>query len=132
MKIGFYPMVADILHTGHILAIENATKYCDYLIVGLLCNPSYKDPIQSIYERFIQLRSVKHIDEIIPYEDELDVITLLYSLDYDIYFVGEDYKDKDFAGFDVLKKLNKEIHYIPRKHNLSSTLFKEKIRGDSK
>ena len=26
MKVGFYPMVADILHIGHMLAIEEAKK----------------------------------------------------------------------------------------------------------
>ena len=54
MKIGFYPMVADILHAGHVIALEEAKKHCDYLIVGLNCVPSYKTPVQSIYERFMQ------------------------------------------------------------------------------
>ena len=26
MKIGFYPMVADILHAGHVIAIEEAKE----------------------------------------------------------------------------------------------------------
>jgi glycerol-3-phosphate cytidylyltransferase len=53
MKIGFYPVVGDLLHTGHILAIEEAKNNCDYLIVGLNCAPENKNPIQSIYERFM-------------------------------------------------------------------------------
>jgi glycerol-3-phosphate cytidylyltransferase len=65
--IGFYPVVGDLLHAGHILALEEAKENCDYLIVGLNCSPDGKNPVQSIYERFIQLRAVKYIDEIIPY-----------------------------------------------------------------
>ena len=34
MKVGVYPMVADVLHAGHLLAIEEAKKHCDYLIVA--------------------------------------------------------------------------------------------------
>ena len=65
--IGFYPVVGDLLHAGHILALEEAKENCDYLIVGLNCAPDGKNPVQSIYERFIQLRAVKYVDEIIPY-----------------------------------------------------------------
>ena len=59
MIVGFYPMAADILHVGHLLAIEEAKRNCDYLIVGLNCIPDGKNPVQSIYERYMQLRAVK-------------------------------------------------------------------------
>lgn len=127
MKIGLYPMVADVLHTGHLLAIEEAKKHCDYLIVALHCNPVYKNPVQTIYERYMQLRAVKWIDEIIPYQDINDVKTLLSSLCFDVYFLGEDYINKQFEGIEVLHTLNKEIYYLPRKHNLSSTYIKEQL-----
>ena len=52
-QIGFYPVVGDLLHAGHILALEEAKENCDYLIVGLNCAPDGKNPVQSIYERFI-------------------------------------------------------------------------------
>lgn len=57
--IGFYPMAADVLHAGHVIAIEEAASQCDYLIIGLNCTPDGKNPIQSIYERYMQLRAVK-------------------------------------------------------------------------
>ena len=84
MKIGLYPMVADVLHTGHMLAIEEAKKHCDYLIVALHCCPNYKTPVQTIYERFIQLRAVKWVDEVIPYKDKEDAATLIQSFNFDI------------------------------------------------
>ena len=93
--IGFYPMVADVLHAGHILAIQEAKENCDYLIVGLNCNPENKKPIQSIYERYIQLKACKYIDEIIPYSGKLDLELLAKSLRYDIRFLGEDYMNKE-------------------------------------
>ena len=127
MKIGFYPMVADILHTGHILAIEEASKNCDYLIVGLNCTPNGKCPIQSIYERFIQLRGVKWIDEIIPYQGRSDLEKLAKSLQYDIRFLGEEYRDKDWDGKDIELSLNKEIFFLHRQHQFSSSELKKRI-----
>lgn len=127
--IGFYPMTADILHAGHIVALEEAKSHCDYLIVGLNCIPDGKNPIQSIYERFMQLRAVKWIDEIIPYQGRKDLEILAASLNYDIRFVGEDYYNKDWDGKDIEQKLNKKFYYLSRKHNLSSTELKNRIRN---
>lgn len=127
MKVGVYPMVADVLHAGHLLAIEEAKKHCDYLIVALHCCPNYKSTVQSIYERFMQLRAVKWVDEVIPYEDINDAATLLQSLDYDIYFLGEDYKGRDWENSDLIKSMNKEIFFLQRKHSFSSTNLKIRI-----
>lgn len=125
--IGFYPMAADILHAGHMIALEEAKSHCDYLIVGLNCAPDGKNPVQSIYERFIQLRAVKWIDEIIPYQGRKDLELLASSLNYDIRFVGEDYYNKDWDGKDIEQKLNKKFYYLSRKHSLSSTELKNRI-----
>jgi len=127
MKVGVYPMVADVLHTGHILAIEEAKKYCDYLVVALHCCPNYKEPVQSIYERFMQLRAIKWVDEVIPYQDKNDAKLLIESFNFDIYFLGEDYRDKEYENSYVVKALKKEVIYLSRKHDLSSTNLKIRI-----
>ena len=120
-------MVADVLHTGHILALEEAKKHCDYLVVALHCCPNYKSPVQTVYERFMQLRAVKWVDEIIVYQDKEDAKTMIESFAFDIYFLGEDYKNKGFENSDVVKALGKEIYYLSRKHNFSSTNLKIRI-----
>lgn len=128
MKIGFFPMVADILHSGHILAIEEAKKKCDYLIVGLHCKPTYKNPQQSIYERYMQLRAVKWVDEIIPYENIDRDADLFTSLEYDIYFLGSDHKDMDWELKEIIQNHGKEISYLNRNHGYSSTKIKQKAK----
>ena len=127
MKIGFYPVVGDLLHAGHIIAIEEAKENCDYLIVGLNCAPDNKSPIQSIYERFMQLRAIKFIDEIIPYQGRKDLELLASSLNYSIRFLGDDYRDKDWDGKEVETRLNKTPYYLHRQHCLSSTELKDRI-----
>lgn len=128
MVVGLYPMVADVIHTGHIVAIEEAKNHCDYLIVALHCNPIYKNPVQSIFERYMQLRAIKWVDEVIPYENKSDAERLICTLNYDIYFLGADYLNKDFEGKDILAKLNKQIYYISRNHTFSSTELKNRIK----
>ncbi len=128
MKIGLFPMVADVLHAGHILAIKEAKENCDYLIVALYCSPKRKPNIvQSIFERYVQLSSIKYVDEVIPYEDETDVERVLLSIKFDIYFLGSDYKNKRFEGQDLVENLGKEIHYLSRNHTMSSSKLKSDI-----
>lgn len=128
MKIGFFPMVADILHSGHVLSLEEAKKHCDFLIVGLHCKPLYKDPQQSIYERYMQLRAVKWVDEVIPYENIERDQDMFVSLDYDVYFLGEDHKNADWELKEKIEQSEKEIVYLKRKHGYSSS----KIKKESK
>jgi glycerol-3-phosphate cytidylyltransferase len=129
MKIGFFPMVADILHSGHVIAIEEAKKNCDYLIIGLHCNPLYKNPQQSIYERFMQLRAVKWVDEIIPYQDINKDKNMFISLDYDVYFLGNDHKDNEWELRDEIQNLGREIVYINRNHEYSSSKIKNEAKS---
>ena len=128
MKIGFFPMVADILHSGHVLSLEEAKKHCDFLIVGLHCKPVYKSPQQSIYERYMQLRAVKWVDEVIPYENIERDKDMFISLDYDVYFLGEDHKTDDWELKEMIEQQEKEIIYLKRKHSYSST----RIKNESK
>jgi len=127
MTVGFFPMCADVLHAGHILALEEARNNCDYLIVGLNCKPDGKNPVQSIYERFVQLNGVKYVDEIIPYGGKSDMELLCSSLDYDIRFLGEGYKNKEWDGKDIETQLKKQVYFVKRGHTMSSTSLKERI-----
>lgn len=128
MKIGLFPMVADVLHAGHMLAIKEAKENCDYLIVALYCIPDRKPNIvQSIFERYIQLSSIKYVDEVIPYENSADAYRLLLSVKFDVYFLGADYKNKSFEGQDLVENLGKEIFYLSRNHTMSSSELKSNI-----
>lgn len=128
MKIGFFPMVADILHSGHVLSIEEAKKHCDYLIIGLHCNPNYKTPQQSIYQRFMQIRAVKWVDEVVPYENTDRDADAFLSLDYDVYFLGEDHRGTKWESQDAVEGQGKEIVYLKRKHHYSSSRIKNECK----
>ena len=126
MRIGFTCGAFDLLHAGHIVMLKEAKENCDYLIVGLQTDPSIdrqekNKPVQSVYERYIQLRAVKYIDEILPYDTEQSLLDLIESTEFHIRFVGEDYVEKDFTG----KGLH-EIYYTNRQHSFSTTNLRNK------
>ena len=121
----------DVFHAGHVLMMEVCKWHCDYLIVGLHTNPlldreDKNKPVQSVVERYIQLRGSKFVDEIIPYETESDLVEILKGIDYDIRFVGDDWKDKPFTGHDLPGHLDKVI-YNSRKHDYSSSALRRRV-----
>lgn len=126
-RIGLFPLVGDLLHAGHIWALQEAKTQCDYLIVCLNCIPDDKQPVESIYERYTRLKCNKYVDEIIPYQGEADLEKIIVSTNYHIRFLGEDYKDKIHTGYAYEIDKGVTCYYISRKHDLSSTKLKDRI-----
>lgn len=129
---GLFPMCADILHTGHILAIAEAKEHCDYLIVALNTHPDGKSPVQSVFERFAQLSALGCVDKVIPYQGRKDMELIASVLPYQIRFLGEDYMGKDWDGKEQERERGIEWYFISRKHGLSSTELKQRIKRSMK
>lgn len=126
MKIGFTCSSFDLLHAGHVLMLEEAKQQCDYLIVGLQTDPTIdrvtkNAPVQTIVERYIQLRGSKYVDEIIPYSTERDLMDILAGMHIDIRILGVEYRDKDFTGSDICKNRDIEIFFNERDHRFSTS-----------
>ena len=132
-KIGFTCSTFDLLHAGHITMLEEAKRHCDYLIVGLQTDPTIDRPdtknmpVQSLVERQIQLAAVKYIDEIVCYATEQDLEDLLLTLPIDVRVLGVEYKDKDFTGKDICRRLGIELYFNKRDHRFSSTDLRKRI-----
>lgn len=137
MKIGFTASAFDLLHSGHTLMLEEAKQQCDYLIVGLqtdptLDRPSKNKPVQTVVERYLQLRACKYVDEIIPYSTEQDLEDILASMHIDIRILGVEYRDKDFTGRDICKKRGIEIFFNQRDHRFSSSDLRKRVTDADK
>lgn len=128
-RVGLFPMCADILHAGHVLALEEAKKNCDYLIVALNTHPDGKSPVQSVFERYTQLLAVEYVDEVIPYQGRADMEIIAATLDYDVRFLGSDYNGKDWDGKEQETKRGIPPHFIKRDHGLSSFDLKRRVIG---
>jgi len=133
-KIGFTCGTMDLMHVGHVLMLEECKPHCDYLIVGLQNDPSIErlknKPIQSITERYFQLKACKYVDEIIPYNTESDLMEILQSINYEFRFIGEDWKGKEFTGHNL--ELHKEkIIFTKRDHSFSSSNLRKRIKKNT-
>jgi len=132
MRIGFTCSSFDLLHAGHTLMLEEAKAQCDYLIVGLQTDPSIdrptkNKPVQTVVERYLQLRACKYVDEIIPYGTEQDLEDILSGMDIDVRILGVEYRDKDFTGRDICKKREIDIHFNERDHRFSSSDLRMRV-----
>lgn len=134
--IGFTASTFDLgPHAGHVAMLREAKEQCDWLIVGLLVDPT-KDrpdtknkPVQSVFERWVQLQGSKYVDEIVPFESEKDLHDMLLLLMPDVRFVGEEYKDKEHTGKNIE---GIKIVYNSRKHSFSSSDLRSRVVGASK
>jgi glycerol-3-phosphate cytidylyltransferase len=134
MKIGFTAGAFDLLHAGHVIMLEECSSFCDKLIIGLHVDPSVErdsknPPVQSMVERYIQLKAIKFVDEIIPYQTEKDLADLLKAIKIDIRFVGSDWKGKNFTAKSLSTNEGKhKIIYNARDHSYSSSELRLRIK----
>lgn len=134
MKIGFTCSTFDLLHAGHVQMLRDAKSQCDYLICGLQVDPtvdrlSKNKPIQTLVERYVQLKAVTYVDEIIPYETEKDLEDILQLYNIDVRILGDEYRDKDFTGKDICRKRSIQLYFNSRDHRFSSTDLRNRVKN---
>jgi glycerol-3-phosphate cytidylyltransferase len=122
----------DLFHSGHVAMLKEARSNCDYLMVGLqtdptLDRPEKNKPIQSVFERYVQLEGCKYIDEIIPYATEQDLVDILLTYDIQKRFIGEEYRTKEFTGKQLCVDKGIEIYYNKRQHSFSTSGLRKRI-----
>jgi glycerol-3-phosphate cytidylyltransferase len=132
MKVGFTASSFDLLHAGHVQMLREAKEQCDYLIVGLQIDPS-KDrpekntPIQTVVERYTQLKAVSYVNEIIPYDTEQDLEDILTMYHIDVRIIGEEYKEKTFTGRAICASREIDIYFNKRDHRFSSSDLRKRV-----
>jgi glycerol-3-phosphate cytidylyltransferase len=133
MKIGFNCSSFDLFHAGHVTMLKMEKELCDYLKVALQVDPTIdrpgikNKPVQSVYERYVQLQGCKYVDEILVYETEEDLLNLIQTQIIHIRFLSEEYMDRDFTGKQYCIDHNIELFFHPRKHKYSSTEIRNRV-----
>lgn len=129
VKSGIIAGAFDIIHPGYVRMFSDAKMFCNYLTVALHIDPStereYKlKPVHSMSERTEILLSMKNVDKVVYYSSEEEYHNHLKSGNYDIRFLGTDYKDGSYTG----KGIDIDIVWLDRdSHNYSSTRLKNLI-----
>ena len=134
MKTGFTCSTFDLLHAGHVMMLREAKSVCEYLIVGLQVDPTIdrpkekNQPVQSLVERYVQLASVEYVDEIIPYQTEMDLEDILQMYPIDIRILGEEYREYDFTGKDICRARGIELYFNKRDHRFSTSNLRHRVQ----
>jgi len=134
MKIGFTCSTFDLLHAGHVQMLREAKSQCDYLMCGLQIDPNVdrpkkNKPIQTVVERYTQLKAVRYVDEIIPYSTERDLMDILELYTIHIRILGEEYRHKEFTGKDICQERDIELYFNNRAHRFSSTTLRHAVQN---
>ena len=112
--------------------LREAKEQCDYLICALQMDPSVdrkekNAPVQTIVERYTQLKAVGYVDEIIPYGTEKDLEDILTMYHIDVRILGEEYRDKDFTGKDICRKREIDLYFNKRDHRFSTSDLRRRV-----
>ena len=125
---GFIAGNFDVIHPGYIKLFKECKDNCDHFTILLHSDPSIErphklKPILSLAERKEMLFSLKYVDDIITYTYEKELISILENQNFDLRFLGDDYKNQKFTG----DNFNIKVFYINRDHGWSTTKYKKLI-----
>lgn len=133
MKKGFTCSTFDLFHAGHIMMLKEAKSQCDYLIVGLQTDPTIdrpkekNKPVQSVFERFVQLQACKYVDEIVVYATEKELVDILLSYPIDVRILGNEYENKQFTGRQECVDRGIKFYFNNRSHSFSTTELRQRV-----
>jgi len=132
MIVGFTCSAFDLLHAGHVQMLRDAKQQCEFLVCGLqvdprIDRPEKNSPIQSVVERYTQLKAIRYVDEIIPYSTEKDLEDILSMYSLDVRILGEEYREKDFTGKDICKQRDITLYFNKRDHRYSTSDLRSRV-----
>lgn len=135
MRVGFTASTFDLLHAGHVQMLREAKEQCDYLICALQFDPSIdrsekNAPVQTVVERYTQLKAVRYVDEIIPYGTEKDLEDILTMYNIDVRIIGEEYRNGKFTGRATCAKRDIELYFNKRDHRFSTSDLRKRVIGE--
>ena len=132
-KIGMTFSTFDVCHAGHVAMLAECKAHCDFLVVGLLSDPtidrptSKNKPVQSLFERWVQVQAISYIDLLFPFESEQDLTDSLLLIRPDIRFAGEEYENIEYTAKHLTEEMGIEMFFNRRAHSFSTTELRQRI-----
>ena len=130
-KIVYAYVVADILHKGHLLALENAKGLGDKLIVGVLTDEAVMEkkpaPIIPFEQRLENIKALSCVDAVVAQKD-YSPVNNIKSIKPDILMESDSHSDEDLEDtYNVTDRLGIRIIKLPYYPLQSSTDIKQKV-----
>jgi len=127
-KVVFTNGCFDIIHSGHIALLKEASKLGDRLIIGLNSDESVmrikRKPITNVQDRKEILQSIDGVDEVIIFTEDTPY-ELIEQLKPDVIVKGGDYDADSVVGADLVD----EVVIIPTLEGKSTTKLIERIKN---
>jgi len=139
MKIVYSYMVADLLHIGHLHALENAKSIAGKdgrLIVGILTDEATmekkKQPTITFEERIRMIRALECVD-VAVIQDTYSPLKNVNKIKPDILMESDSHTEEDLLETNkICDKIGCKIMMMPYYGVQSSTKIKNNIEGNGK
>lgn len=121
----------DALHAGHVHLLKKAKKLGDKLIVAINSDESVarikgkNRPIIPLADRMEMLAALECVDSVLSFDEDTP-LELIKTLKPDILVKGNDWEGKEIVGSEFVK----EVVFIPRLRDISTTKIEEKIKSN--
>jgi len=135
-KIVFTNGCFDIIHSGHVLYLEEAKSQGDILIVGLNSDESVKRlkgndrPINNQEDRAIVLAGLNSIDYVIEFEEDTPY-NLIKIIQPDILVKGGDWAVEQIVGHDIVLNKGGKVKSLLFKEGKSTTNIINKLKVET-
>ena len=131
-KLVFTNGCFDIIHSGHVLYLEEAKSCGDILILGLNSDQSVKRlkgesrPINNEQDRSIVLSGLQSIDYVIVFEEDTPY-NLISAVQPDVLVKGGDWAIDQIVGSDIVKSRGGEVISLSFIEGKSTTNIIKKV-----
>jgi D-beta-D-heptose 7-phosphate kinase/D-beta-D-heptose 1-phosphate adenosyltransferase len=131
--IGFTNGVFDLLHSGHIQSLEQAAEHCDILVVGVNSDASVKRlkgpsrPIQDETTRARVLAALDVVDVATIFSEDTPR-ELIAAIEPDVIFKGQDYREDQVVGADLVKARGGRVVLLPLVEGVSTSSTVERVK----
>lgn len=114
----------DVLHIGHILMLESA-RITPSTVVKVLIDSDRRvasikgstRPVNTAFERATLLMALRHVDQVVIFDSDEELINEIKNFKPDVMIKGSDYRGRHIIGADYCK----EIKFYERHAQYSST-----------
>lgn len=134
-KVVFTNGCFDLLHLGHVDYLSKAKDLGDILVVGVNTDRSVKTlgkgsgrPINNEKSRATLIASLHFVDVVVLFDEETPY-ELIKKVQPDVLVKGNDYKEEDIVGYDIVKAKGGEIITIELVPGYSTTAIEQKIKN---
>ena len=135
-KIVYAYVVADLLHVGHVIALENAKSFGDKLIVGVLTDEATMEkkpkPTLSFSERIRLVKALKCVDSVVP-QETYSPHSNIKKIKPDIVMESDSHSEEELKETKkIIESFGGEVIVMPYYPEQSSSKIKENILANWK